>query len=194
MACVSTWSTPTADAVTAASDDRADERVVGRVVKAHGLRGELVVEPRTDNVEARFAPGTVLSVRGSRVPRITVRAARRHGDRLLVTVDEVDDRDGADALRSAELTAPALAEEPADPDEFHDHQLEGLAVVLADGTAVGTVTAVLHGAGGELLAVARADGGDELLVPFVAAIVPEVDVAGGRLVLDPPEGLLDPAD
>ncbi|MFC5140334.1 ribosome maturation factor RimM [Actinomycetospora rhizophila] len=174
--------------------DQADERVVGRVVKAHGLRGELVVEPRTDNVEARFAPGTVLTVRGSRALRqVTIGAARRHGDRLLVTVEEVGDRDAAEALRTAELTAPALAEAPEDPDEFHDHQLEGLAVVLADGTAVGTVTAVLHGAGGELLAVARTEGG-ELLVPFVAAIVPEVDVAGGRLVLDPPEGLLDPAD
>jgi 16S rRNA processing protein RimM len=170
-----------------------DERVVGRVVKAHGLRGELVVEPRTDNVEARFAPGTVLSVRGSRasgVGRLTIAAARRHGDRLLVTVEEVGDRDAAEALRTAELTAPALAEDPEDPDEFHDHQLEGITAVLTDGTTVGTVTAVLHGAGGELLAIAR-PGADEALVPFVAAIVPEVDLAGGRLVLDPPEGLLD---
>ncbi|MHC1560405.1 ribosome maturation factor RimM [Actinomycetospora sp. C-140] len=167
-----------------------DERVVGRVVKAHGLRGELVVEPRTDNVEARFAPGTVLSVRGSRLPALTIRAARRHGDRLLVTVEEVGDRDGAEALRSAELTAPALDGVPDDPDEFHDHQLEGLTAVLADGTVVGTVTAVLHGAGGELLAIER-PGADEALVPFVAAIVTQVDVPGGRLVLDPPEGLLE---
>lgn len=178
--------------------DVPDERVVGRVVKAHGLRGELVVESRTDNVEARFAPGAVLSVRGPGtsgggspgVGRLTVTAARRHGDRLLVRVEEVTDRDAAEALRSAELTAPALADAPEDPDEFHDHQLEGLTAVLADGTPVGTVTAVVHGAGGELLALER-PGGDEALVPFVAAIVGEVDVAGGRLVLDPPEGLLD---
>ncbi|GLZ45005.1 ribosome maturation factor RimM [Actinomycetospora sp. NBRC 106375] len=167
-----------------------DDRIVGRVLKAHGLRGELVVEPRTDNVEARFAPGTVLSVRGSRHSRVTVVAARRHGDRLLVTVEGVGDRDGAEALRSAELTAPALDDDPDDPDEFHDHQLEGLTAVLADGTTVGTVTAVLHGAGGELLAIERPDA-EEALVPFVAAIVTEVDVPGGRLVLDPPEGLLD---
>lgn len=170
-----------------------DERVVGRVVKAHGLRGELVVEPRTDHVDARFTPGVVLSVRGRRVSgagQLTVIAARRHGERLLVTVEEITDRDTAEALRTAELTAPPLAEEPDDPDEFHDHQLEGLTAVLVDGTAVGTVTAVLHGAGGELLAIDR-PGGEEALVPFVTAIVPEVDVAGGRLVLDPPEGLLD---
>ena len=173
--------------------DVPDERVVGRVLKAHGVRGEFVVEPRTDNIDARFAPGAVLSVRGrraSRVGSLTVTAARRHGDRVLVSVEEVADRDGVEALRGAELTAPALAEDLEDPDEFHDHQLEGLTAVLADGTAVGTVTAVVHGAGGELLAIAR-PGGGEALVPFVAAIVPEVDVAGGRLVLDPPEGLLD---
>jgi 16S rRNA processing protein RimM len=173
-----------------------DERVVGRVVRAHGLRGELVVEPRTDNIEARFSPGTVLTVRGSRASgpgTLTVVAARRHGDRLLVTVEEVADRDAAEALRTAELTAPALAGDTGDPDEFHDHQLEGLTAVLADGTTVGTVTAVLHGAGGELLTIAR-PGRAEALVPFVAAIVPEVDVAGGRLVLDPPEGLLEDLD
>lgn len=173
------------------------ERVVGRVVKAHGLRGELVVEPRTDNVAERFAPGVVLDVRArarapEHPPTVTVAAARGHADRLLVTVQEVADRDGADALRSALLTAPVLEAAPDDPDEFHDHQLEGLAAVLTDGTVLGSVVDVLHGGGGgELLVVAR-DGGGELLVPFVAAIVPEVDVAGGRVVLDPPEGLLDP--
>jgi 16S rRNA processing protein RimM len=171
-------------------DPARDERVVGRVVRSHGLRGELVVEPRTDHVDTRFAPGVVLSVRGRTPSSLTVVGARPHGDRLLVVVEEVTDRDGADALRSAELTAPALDEAPEDPDEFHDHQLEGLSAVLVDGTAVGTVTAVVHGAGGELLTVAR-PGGGEVLVPFVTAIVPEVDVAGGRLVLDPPEGLLE---
>jgi 16S rRNA processing protein RimM len=124
--------------VTAASGSPDDDlRVVGRVVKAHGLRGELVVVPSTDNAEATDA-------------------------------------------------------EIEDPDEFHDHQLEGLLAELADGTVVGTVTAVLHGAGGELLVLEAPDGG-ELLVPFVAAIVPTVDLAGGRVVLDPPEGLFDPA-
>ena len=135
----------------------------------------------------------MLSVRGRRVSgagQLTVIAARRHGERLLVTVEEITDRDTAEALRTAELTAPPLAEEPDDPDEFHDHQLEGLAVVLADDTPVGTVTDVLHGAGGELLAVRRPEGG-EVLIPFVAAIVTQVDVPGGRLVLDPPEGLLE---
>jgi 16S rRNA processing protein RimM len=173
--------------------DPAAMRVVGRVVKAHGLRGELVVDPRTDNVEDRFSPDSVLHVaaRDPQAPStLTVVAARRHGDRLLVTVAGVDSREAADALRSALLSAPPLTEAPADPDEFHDHQLEGLTAVLTDGTVVGTVTEVLHGAGGELLALALPAGG-EALVPFVTAIVPEVDLAGGRVVLDPPEGLLE---
>lgn len=168
-----------------------ESRVVGRVVKAHGLRGELIVDPSTDNVERRFATGAVLRVatRGPAPPTVTVRGARPHGDRLLVTFEEVGDRDGAEALRAAVLSADALDETPDDPEEFHDHQLEGLRAELADGTVIGTVTDVAHGAGAELLVLARPDGG-EVLVPFVTAIVPEVDVAGGRLVLDPPDGLL----
>ena len=170
-----------------------DLRIVGRVVKAHGLRGELVIDPSTDNVGQRFAPGAVLHVSG--VPArstLTISAARWHSGRLLVTVDEVTDRDTAEALRRGVLRAAASDADTADDDEFHDHQLEGLRAELADGSVVGTVTAVAHGAGGELLVVEPPDGG-ELLVPFVTAIVPTVDLAGGRVVLDPPEGLLDPA-
>jgi 16S rRNA processing protein RimM len=168
-------------------------RVVGRVVKAHGLRGELVVEPSTDQAEQRFAPGAVLQVSG--VPArstLTITGARWHSGRLLVTADEVTDRDTAEALRRGVLRAAPLLEDIADDDEFHDHQLEGLRAELADGSVVGTVTAVLHGAGGELLVVEPPEGG-ELLVPFVTAIVPTVDLAGGRVVLDPPEGLFDPS-
>ena len=169
--------------------DPPDLRVVGRVVKAHGLRGELVVEPSTDQARDRFAPGAVLSLADGR--SLTISAARWHSGRLLVSAEEIADRDAAEAVRRAELSAPASEVPTDDADEFHDHQLEGLRAELADGSVVGTVTAVTHGAGGELL-VLDAPGG-ELLVPFVRAIVPTVDVAGGRVVLDPPEGLLDPA-
>ncbi|NMO90024.1 ribosome maturation factor RimM [Actinomycetospora sp. TBRC 11914] len=169
--------------------DPSDLRVVGRVVKAHGLRGELVVEPSTDQAEERFAPGVVLALADGRT--LTITAARWHSGRLLVSAEEVADRDAAEAMRRAELRAPASEGDVADDDEFHDHQLEGLRAELGDGSVVGTVVAVSHGAGGELL-VLEPPGGGELLVPFVKAIVPTVDVAGGRVVLDPPEGLLDP--
>jgi len=168
--------------------------VVGRVAKAHGIRGELAVDVRTDSPQERFALGAVVAARlrdGSSRP-LTLSAVREHGERLLVRFDEVPDRDAAEILRGALLLADTDSLPPTDdPDEFYDHELEGLTAVLLDGTEVGIVREVLHSAAGELLAIDRAAG--ELLVPFVQAIVPEVDIAGGRVVLDPPEGLLDPA-
>jgi 16S rRNA processing protein RimM len=109
----------------------------------------------------------------------------------LVCFEGVDGRDDADALRGAALCAAAVDLPPIeDPDEFYDHQLEGLAVLTVTGAVVGTVREVMHGAGGELLVVDR-EGGGETLVPFVRQIVPEVDVRGGRVLLDPPPGLLE---
>ena len=160
----------------------------------HGLRGEAVVELHTDTPHERFAPGTELLARrtGAPVAPLTVRSARAHSGRLLVAFEGVADRDGAEALRGVQLLVPTTAlSAPQDPDEFHPHQLEGLRAELADGSAAGTVREVVHGPGGELLVLDRPDGG-EALVPFVSAIVPTVDLAGGRVVLDPPEGLLDP--
>jgi 16S rRNA processing protein RimM len=169
-------------------------RMVGRVVKPHGVHGELMVDVSTDSADLRFAVGSVLFVTsrdGSVSRTLTVTAARPHSGRLLVCFEGVADRDAADALRSAVLCAHSTDLPPIeDPDEFYDHQLEGLAVLTVAGDVVGTVREIMHGAGGELLVVDRADGG-EALVPFVRQIVPEVDVRGGRVLLDPPPGLLD---
>lgn len=172
------------------------ELVVGRVAKSHGVRGELVVEIRTDEPEARFAPGVTLR---ARVPRskdvrdVTVESAREHSGRLLVCLAGVTDRGAADALRGALFLVDSEALGPSqDPDEFYDHELEGLNVTLTDGTAVGTVTEVLHSAAGELLSVRAAADGREILIPFVTAIVPTVSPAERLIVIDPPEGLLDP--
>ena len=173
--------------------DRSADRLVGRIVKPHGIRGELVVEPRTDSPEIRFAVGTVLSanLRDGSKRDLTVAAARPHAGRLLVVVDGVEDRDGAELLRGTLLLAPEADLPPTgDPDEFYDHELEGLAVFTADGTRIGVIAEVLHGGGSDLLLVHR-EGGGEVLVPFVSQIVPEVDVRAGRVVIDPPEGLLD---
>lgn len=171
--------------------------LVGVVVRVHGLRGETVVDLHTDAPEERFAPGTELAVRragGARGASLRVATARPHSGRMLVRFDGVSDRDGAEALRGAQLLMSTSAlDAPDDPDEFHAHQLEGLRAELTDGTVVGTVREVVHGPGGELLVLARPDG-PEAMVPFVAAIVPTVDLDGGRVVLDPPEGLLDPEE
>jgi 16S rRNA processing protein RimM len=168
--------------------------MVGRIVKPHGVRGELVVDVRTDSAELRFAAGSVLFVTardGSAVRPLTVTAARPHSGRLLVFFDGVAGREAADELRGVVLSANAVdLPDIEDPDEFYDHQLEGLAVVTVAGAAVGTVREVLHGAGGDLLAIDRGPG-DEVLVPFVHQIVPEVDVPGRRIVIDPPPGLLE---
>ncbi|MEY7973966.1 ribosome maturation factor RimM, partial [Saccharomonospora xinjiangensis] len=119
---------------------------------------------------------------------------RPHGGRLLVRFTEVPDRNAAEEARGLTLLADAEDLPPIeDPDEFYDHELEGLRAELADGTVVGTVREIIHSPGGELLSVEVGEpgAGREVLVPFVTAIVPRVDVAEGRIVLDPPEGLLD---
>lgn len=172
------------------------ELVVGRVVKSHGVRGELVVEVRTDSPEERFAPGRRLTGRTGRGRTTTdrevvVEAARNHSGRLLVRLGGVADRDAADALRGMLLLVDsAELDDPADPDEFLDHQLVGLRALDPAGTEIGVVTDVVHNPSADLLEL-RLAGGDTALVPFVRAIVPEVDRAAGTLVVDAPEGLLD---
>ncbi|MCX2930496.1 ribosome maturation factor RimM [Mycobacterium sp. CVI_P3] len=170
------------------------ELVVGRVAKAHGITGELVVDVRTDDPDERFAPGNRLHLkpsRGAGGQDVVVEAARPHGGRLLVRLRGVSDRTAADALRGNLFVVDSADLPPiADPDEFYDHQLEGLAVRTVDGRAVGEVAEVLHTAGGELLAIRGADGG-EVLVPFVGAIVTSVSLADRVVEIDPPDGLLD---
>ena len=163
--------------------------VVGRVGRAHGLAGEVSVSVRTDAPEQRFARGAVFELGTGR--RVTVAGTRWHREALLVRFAEVGDRNGAEALRGTLLTV-AVESLPAyeDPDEYHDHQLVGLRAELADGTPAGTVRDVLHGPAGELLVVAR-EGRADALVPFVRDIVPTVDLTAGRVLLTPPEGLLD---
>lgn len=167
--------------------------LVGIVARAHGLRGEVAVEVRTDSPDERFAPGARLDAQRPGAPAtvLTVASVRPHSGRLLVTFAEAPDRGSAEALRGTRLTVDAAAlPPPQDPDEFHPHQLEGLRAELTTGEVVGSVREVVHGPAGELLVLARPELPDAL-VPFVRAIVPTVDVVGGRVVLDPPEGLLD---
>ncbi len=169
------------------------ELTVGRVVKAHGITGEVVVEVRTDDPELRFAPGATLHARKSGASQrdYIVESARSHGARLLVRLAGVSDRDGADGLRGTVFVVDSAELPPiTEPDTYYDHQLEGLTVRTTAGERVGTVTEVLHTAAGELLAVRRTGGG-ELLVPFVTAIVPSVSLAEQTVEIDPPDGLLD---
>jgi 16S rRNA processing protein RimM len=174
--------------------------VVGRIGRAHGIRGEVSVQVRTDDPDLRFAPGSVLATDPAALGPLTVGSVRWHLGRLLVRFEGLADRTGAEGLAGALLLVDsAEVGKPADPDEFNDHELIGLTAVTVAGEPVGTVTDVLHH-GQDLLVIRPAAGGGasrgdgETLVPFVRAIVPEVDLEAGRLVVDPPPGLLDPGD
>jgi 16S rRNA processing protein RimM len=174
------------------------ELVVGRVAKAHGVGGEISVDVRTDDPDRRFVAGASLRTRARDSSECTyvIESVREHGGRLLVRLDGIASRDAADALRGSLFLVDSADLPPIDePDEFYDHQLEGLRVRTADGADVGTVREVLHTSAGELLAVRPDDGdGPEVLVPFVGAIVTSVSLADGLIEIDPPDGLLNLAD
>ncbi|MGW3620113.1 ribosome maturation factor RimM [Micromonospora arida] len=196
--------------------------VVGRIGKPHGVRGEVTVEVRTDEPEARFAPGAVLrtepgakppparnTVPGAepgatpppasdepgvpfRVPaELTIEESRFHQGRVLIAFEGILDRNTAEALRGTLLVVDSAdVTPPDDPEEFHDHQLVGLAVVTPAGERLGEVARIDHAPSSDLLVLRRPEG-RTALIPFVRAIVPEVDLAGGRVIVDPPAGLLD---
>ena len=177
----------------------AEEVVVARIGRPHGIRGEVSLELRTDEPERRFAPGAVLTVRAPRgaapgPATLTVSAARWHQERLLVRFAEAHDRSAAEALRNCLLAVSITPEErPEDPEEFYDHQLVGLAVHPVDGGRVGEVAEVLHSGAQDVLVVRR-DDGREALVRLVAALVPVVDLTLGLLRVADRPGLLDPED
>ncbi len=186
--------------------------VVGHIGKPHGIRGEVLVTVRTDEPEERFVAGSVFTTEVPRDRRVSAGPAsfpaapgarfqvpeklvleslRWHQGRVIAQFEGIHDRNVAEELRgvllqvdSAELTPPD------DPDEFHDHQLVGLAVVTAAGERIGEVARIDHGPGHDMLVVRR-DGAHDALVPFVTAIVPEVDLAAGRIVVTPPDGLFE---
>lgn len=168
--------------------------VVGRVGRPHGLRGEVTVEVRTDDPDQRYAPGSKLATIPAQRGPLTVARSRWHSGRLLVQFLGCDDREQAEALRDVVLAIDSAELAPlSDPAEFYDHDLIGLRVLTVSGEDVGSVADVLHH-GQDLLVVdgTGARAGTQVLIPFVAPIVPEVDVPGGKLVIDPPQGLLDP--
>jgi 16S rRNA processing protein RimM len=188
--------------------------IVGRIGRPHGIRGEAVIGVRTDEPDLRFAVGSVLDVERTLAPdtggragqgaepagsQLTVASARWHSGQLLVGFAGITDRTTAGELTGSWLTVDSSQlPDSADPDEFRDHELIGMAVRTVRGDAVGVVTDVLH-YGQDLLVVRRDSPGNgtsapgECMVPFVKAIVPDVDIKAGVIVIDPPPGLIDPA-
>lgn len=168
------------------------EVVVGAIGRAHGIRGDVTIDVRTDEPELRFAVGAVL--RAENGPRrFTVAAAREHSGRLLVHFAELVDRTVAEAARGTVLVVdvdPGAV--PTDEDEYYDRQLVGLRAVAADGTVVGPVRSVLHLPLQDTLEIETPDG--IRLVPFVTEVVPRVDLAAGELHLADVPGLLHDLD
>lgn len=184
-----------------AHSDTGDDRVVARIGKPHGIRGEVTVRLHTDDPATRLAVGATLPTRageGSAVPTtLTIRSARDHNGRWLLAFEGIPDRTGAEGLRGTRLLAPRRAEasedllEPDLPaDAWYEEHLVGLAATRPDGTPLGTVTGLDIGPGQDRLVLTLTDG-RTAYVPFVSAIVPQVDVSGRRVVVDPPPGLLE---
>jgi len=164
------------------------EVLIGVVTRAHGVRGEVVVEARTDEPELRFAAGATARIENQQ-RTLTVDGARDHGGRLLVRFREISDRNAAEALRGSRLVVDVdPADRPAEPEEYYDRQLIGLTVLDAAGAEVGRVTGVAHLPAQDLLEIDAS--GAERLVPFVADLVPEIDLARGLLRLADVPGLL----
>ena len=162
---------------------------VGRIGRAHGVRGEVAVDVRTDEPDRRFAPDSTV-IAGDRT--LTVSRSRWHSGRLLVAFAEVADRTAAELLRGTMLDVEVDADErPAEEGEFYDRQLIGLDVRNSANAVIGTIISIAHHGEQDTLVVGR-EAGTEVLVPFVTEIVPTVDVPGGYVVVADLPGLLDP--
>nr|WP_295967427.1 ribosome maturation factor RimM [uncultured Actinomyces sp.] len=150
---------------------------------AHGLRGEVILDVRSDDPEV-LAPGASLEIAG-RGAALTVRSVRVHKDRVLASFEECASREDAEALRGARL----LVEEHEEEDAWYPHQLKGLSARTPGGEDLGTVTGLTPGAAQDLLLVKTPAG--TVMVPFVTQLVPTVDVEGGVVIIDAPPGLFD---
>lgn len=170
--------------------------VVGLVNKPHGVKGEVLVRPLTDHPGSIFVPGVVL-LPGRResdgpdpdLPPLRIEEVRASKGMPLVAFAGVEDRDDAEGLRGLYLHVERDAVAPLEEGEIFHYQLLGMRVETLDGTPVGTVQAVYELAPADLLEVRTPRG--TVLIPFHADVVVEVDTEGGRLVVDPPTGLLE---
>lgn len=174
------------------SQEHVIELIVARVGAPRGLKGEVRLEVRTDDPAGRLAPGTVLGTDPADVGPLTVAASAQQSGSWYVRFVEAPDRTAVEELRGILLVAEA---DDSEDDAWYRHQLVGLAVEDTGGRPLGTVSALEHYPAQDVLVITET-GGQRTMVPFVEQIVPVVDVAGGRIVLDPPRGLLasDPVE
>lgn len=160
---------------------------VGYVRRAHGIKGAVIVKSLIDDPDLFVTGGTFATDR-SDLPLLRIGAVQGHKDGLLISFDTVADRNAAEAIRGTSLLIEASRRRELGPDEFWPDQLVGLTVLDSRGTSLGTITDISHGPQDRLV-VSGAEGIRE--VPFVAAIVTDVDIENRCVVVDPPEGLFD---
>jgi len=163
--------------------------LVGRVARTHGRRGEVIVNLETDFPEDRFAAGaTVWILRGGTAAPVTIRSARMHQGRPVLALEGVETMNDAEALHGVELRVPPEALHALPAGSFYVHDLVGCTLTTEDGRSLGVVRAVEQTGGPARLIVGH--GRDELQMPLVDAFCVEIDVAGRRIVVRPPEGLI----
>ncbi|WP_414468083.1 ribosome maturation factor RimM [Methylobacterium currus] len=168
--------------------------LLGEFGRAHGLNGEVRLKSYTADPMAIGSYGPLTGADGSAIEIASLRPAAGAPDMLIARVAGLSGRTGAESLnRLALYVARERLGAPEDEDEFFAADLVGLAVVDRAGNAIGTVRAVPNYGGGDLLEIASAAGGSPALLPFTKAFVPEIDVAGRRIIVDPPEDLFAPA-
>jgi 16S rRNA processing protein RimM len=164
--------------------------LVGRIARAHGIRGQVIVNPDTDFPEERFRPGAELFIeRHGAVEPLRVTSLRFHRARPVIGLDGIATMNDAEALAGRELRVPVDRLAPLPPQVYYRHDLIGCAVEAADGRYIGAVADVEGSLHGSRLVVDGAQG--EILIPLVAEICREIDTAAKRIVIEPPEGLLD---
>jgi 16S rRNA processing protein RimM len=164
--------------------------LVGRIARAHGNKGQVIVNLDTDFPEERFRCGAELfTMRDGVVQTLTLTAVRFQNGRPVIGVAGVDTMDAAEQMAGLELRIPADQLAPLPPGTFYHHDLVGCRVETGGGTAVGVVEGVEGTLGGSRLVVAGASG--EILIPLTVGICTTIDVNAKRIVIDPPEGLLD---
>jgi 16S rRNA processing protein RimM len=164
--------------------------VVGRIARAQGNRGQVIVDPMTDFPEERFRRGSMVQIRrGDAVESLTIEDVRFHRGRPVIDFAGVDSMDAAEALAGTELRITIEALQPLPPGAFYHHDLVGCTVQTKDGERIGEVASVEGEATGSRLVVKK--GGAEILIPMVDGICASVDIAGRTIVVEPPDGLLD---
>ena len=164
--------------------------LVGRIARPHGHRGQVIVNPATDFPDERFAEGAILhTMRDGRLETVTIATMRMHQGRPVLALQGVETMDAAETLAGLELRVPESALRTLPEGTYYEHDLIGCVLVTTDGREVGTVR-TMEGGGGMIRLIAGS-GRAEIQVPLVREICVTIDVARKRIVIDPPEGLLD---